>query len=435
MKRVVCTGCSLLCDDIIIEEGQEDTTELIGACLKGQERLDQVKSKNRILKPLIREGDSLKETNWDIAIEKTIQLIKEAEKPLLYGFSTTSCEAQVKGIKLAKKINGFLDSNSTICQGKTLNAAKETGMTTSTLTEVINKSDIIVLWGFNAAESIPRLLNKTLFSRGKFRMTGREIKTLIVIDPVKTVTFNVMGPRDIPIRVKPDGDLELIRALKEFCCEEREIPDDGAAGADKDDLERLVVNLTNSENISIFVGQGLLKPQENENPLNELLELIEIINSRNEKGRASLFVAGGHYNMIGFDHIALSNAGKNHSLQFKNNALIESKENIVSKIDKEDFDLSIIVGTDPIAHLPFELSRKLAKKPMILIDFSMSATYFVSDVILPTTITGIEAGGTAFRLDNVPIRLTKFLDPPEDIPTDEELFDKILGKLDNNEEE
>jgi formylmethanofuran dehydrogenase subunit B len=138
--------------------------------------------------------------------------------------------------------------------------------------------------------------------------------------------------------------------------------------------------------------------------------------------------------MIGFDHIALASEGKNHSLQFKNNELIDNEENIISKIKKQDFDLSIIVGTDPIAHLPFELSQKLAAKPIILIDYSKSATYFVSDVVLPTAITGIESGGTAFRLDNVPIPLIKFLEPPEDIYSDELLLEKLIVSLDNQKE-
>lgn len=428
MRRIVCTGCSLLCDDIILNEG-DNGIEFVGACLKGQERLEQVNSKNRILNPLIKKGDSLEKVDWETALQKVIELIKNSKKPLLYGFSTTSCETQIKAIKLAKKLDGFIDSNSTICQGKVLNTAKDTGMTNTTITEVINKSDIIVLWGFNAVESIPRLLNKILFSRGKFRMTGREIKTLIVIDPVKSSSFNVMGPRDLAIRINPDEDLKLIKTLKDICCQEAKIPSEGVAGIDHDDMERLLTNLTNSENISIFLGQGLLKPQDEGNPLKEILELVDIINARNDKGRVSLMVAGGHYNMMGFDQMALSNEGKNHSLQFKDQNLQNSNENIITKINSENFDLSIIVGTDPIAHLPFILSKKLVSKPLILIDYSKSATFFVSDVVLPTAITGIESEGTAFRLDNVPIHLEKFVKPPKNIPSDEEILDKILKKL------
>ena len=70
------------------------------------------------------------------AVEKAISIIKTSSKPLLYGFSTVNCEAQLKGLDLAQTTNGFIDSNSTICHGKVLNNLKETGVTLTTITEI-----------------------------------------------------------------------------------------------------------------------------------------------------------------------------------------------------------------------------------------------------------------------------------------------------------
>ena len=119
----------------------------------------------------------------------------------------------------------------------------------------------------------------------------------------------------------------------------------------------------------------------------ELLELVQMINVKQQKGRISIIMVGGHYNMAGFDHMALSNYGKSHSLEFSDNQLIETKDTIISKIDKENFDCSIIVGTDPISHLPQKLSKKLTSKPLILIDNKQSASSHLADVILPSSIT------------------------------------------------
>ncbi len=425
-ERITCSGCSLLCDDIIIRSDGLYIDEVIGACLKGKERFDQITSKNRILSPLIKEDGELQKATFDEALGKVIKIIKNSSKPLLYGFSTTSCEAQLKGIDLAKTINGFIDSNSTICQGKVLNISKETGITLTTISEIINKADLLMLWGANAAESIPRLLNKVLFSRGKFRMTGREIKTLIVIDPVKTASFGVMGVRDIALQIEPGKDIDLIRVLKEECCVADSVPNNGVAGIDKDDLKRLLLHLTGAENGVIIIGQGILSSQNSPNVIKELLELVQLINVKQKKGRISIMMLGGHYNMVGFDHVALSICGKNHSLQFLNNQLIESKETIVSKIENEDFDCSIIVGTDPISHLPWQLSKKLMAKPLILIDNKQSATSYVADIIIPSAITGIESGGLAYRLDHIPIELKKIIKPPNDILSDEEILTKIM---------
>jgi formylmethanofuran dehydrogenase subunit B len=429
MKRYTCSGCSLLCDDIVIRSDGLFIDEVVGACLRGKERFDQVTARNRIRNPMIRKDGNLEKINWEDAIKETIKIIKNATNPLFYGFSNSSCETQYKGIKLAQNINGFIDSNASICQGKVLGIANEIGINLTTITEIINKADLLILWGANPAESIPRLLNKTLFSRGKFRMTGREIKTLVIIDPVKSASYNVMGVRDIALRIKPGSDIELIRALKEECCQADSIPSEGVAGIDQEDLKRILLHIMGTENGVIFLGQGVLMSDKNNQLIREILEFIQIINLKQEKGRMSLIMMGGHYNMIGFDHVALSSTGKRGGVQFKDGELIDTKSNLVSKIANDDFDSSIIVGTDPISHFPFSLSSKLAKKPIILIDNKMTATAELADIILPTAITGIECEGLAFRLDHVPIHLKKIIDPPNNLPSDEDLLEQIITEL------
>ncbi len=429
MKRYTCSGCSLLCDDIMIRSDGLFIDEVIGACLKGKERFDRVTAKNRITSPLIRKGNELEKISWEEAINETVKVVKDSSNPLLYGFSNSSCEAQTKGIELAKAINGFIDSNASICQGKVLGIAKEFGINLTTITEIINKADLLILWGANPAETIPRLLNKTLFSRGKFRMTGREIKTLVIIDPVKSASFNVMGVRDIALRITPGSDIELVQALKEECCQSDSIPSEGVAGVDQEDLKRILLHIMGTENGVIFLGQGILKSDKNNQLIREILEFIQLVNSKQEKGRMSLFMMGGHYNMAGFDHVALSLTGNIGGLQFKDQKLVESNNTLISKINSDDFDYSIIVGTDPISHLPYSLSSKLARKPIILIDNQMTATAKIADIILPTAITGIECGGLAFRLDQVPIQLEKIIDPPSNLSSDVELLNKIISKL------
>jgi len=429
MKRFTCSGCSLLCDDIIVQNDGIFISKIIGACLKGKERFDQVVAKNRITSPLIRKNGDLIEVSWDEAMNSVVEIIKKSKKPLLYGFSNVTCEAQETAIKLARKINGFIDSNASICQGKFLNKAKSLGINFTTITEVINKGDLIILWGANPAETIPRLLNKLLFSRGKFRMTGREIKTLVIIDPVKTASFGVMGVRDLALMVEPNKDIELIRMLKEECCSADSIPSEGVAGIDKSDLKRLLLHLTGAENGVIILGQGVIQPHSDYDIVEELLDLLQLINERQEKGRISLMLLGGHFNMAGFDHVALSGYGVSGQLEFKGNQLINTKEGFVSKIEKDDFDCSIIVGTDPISHLPHLLSSKMAKKPLILIDNHITATSHIAEVVLPTTITGIESDGLAYRLDQVPIELNKIINPPNNLPSDEKLLNQLYDLL------
>ena len=63
MKRIPCAGCSLLCDDIIVRTDGLFIDEVVGACLKGKERFDQITAKNRVLNPLIRKKDILEKSS------------------------------------------------------------------------------------------------------------------------------------------------------------------------------------------------------------------------------------------------------------------------------------------------------------------------------------------------------------------------------------
>ncbi|GAG00192.1 unnamed protein product, partial [marine sediment metagenome] len=202
-------------------------------------------------------------------------------------------------------------------------------------------------------------------------------------------------------------------------------PSEGVAGMDKNDLKRLLLHLTGAENGVIILGQGVIQPHPDYDLVEELLELLQMINERQEKGRISLLLMGGHFNMAGFDHVALSAYGRSGSLAFKNNQLVKTKETLVSKIEKEDFDSSIIVGTDPISHLPHSLSSKMARKPLILIDNHKTATSHIAEVVLPTALTGIESAGLAYRLDQIPIELSKIVNPPNNLPSDEELLNQL----------
>ncbi|MHA2474368.1 MAG: hypothetical protein ACXAES_14170, partial [Promethearchaeota archaeon] len=183
------------------------------------------------------------------------------------------------------------------------------------------------------------------------------------------------------------------------------------------------------ENGVIFIGQGIVGSSRSSEVIKELLELIQMINAQQQKGRMSLMMLGGHYNMVGFDHVALSTYGRNHSLQFSDNKLVETSDTIVSKINNCDFDCSIIVGSDPVSHLPWTLSKKLASKPLILIDNKKSATFNCAHVVIPSTITGIESGGLGYRLDHVPVELYKIVNPPEHIISDEEILLKLINGL------
>jgi formylmethanofuran dehydrogenase subunit B len=59
----------------------------------------------------------------------------------------------------------------------------------------------------------------------------------------------------------------------------------------------------------------------------------------------------------------------------------------------------------------------------------MSATTKHSDVLLPSTLVGIETEGTVYRMDGVPLMLRKAVEPPRGIRSDHEILESILAEV------
>ena len=89
----------------------------------------------------------------------------------------------------------------------------------------------------------------------------------------------------------------------------------------------------------------------------------------------------------------------------------------------------LVIASDPIAHFPKASSKNITKHPLISIEPEVTPTTMLADVILPPAFVGIEAEGTAYRMDHVPLPLKKIVDPPEGFLSDQEILRKLLQKV------
>ncbi len=124
----------------------------------------------RYTEPLMRENkkDDFKKVDWDTAIEKTAEILVNAKRPILYGFSATECHAHAYGMKLAEMVGGVVSNTAEVCHGPSVWQE---------------------YWGCNSMHAHPRHMGRYgVFARGFFRERGRSNRTLIVVDPRKTDT-------------------------------------------------------------------------------------------------------------------------------------------------------------------------------------------------------------------------------------------------------
>ena len=94
---------------------------------------------------------------------------------------------------------------------------------------------------------------------------------------------------------------------------------------------------------------------------------------------------------------------------------------------REEPDAAIIAAADAGAHFPQKAVRHLAKIPVIQIDPYANPTTELADVVIPSAIVGIEAEGTAYRMDAISLRMKKLIDSR--FKTDEEIVKDLTAKV------
>ena len=86
------------------------------------------KSEERILKPMIRKDGKLVPVSMDEAVHKAAQILTDAKYPLLFGWSSSTSEAQRVGVELAEELGSALDNCCSVCHGPSVMATQEIGI-------------------------------------------------------------------------------------------------------------------------------------------------------------------------------------------------------------------------------------------------------------------------------------------------------------------
>ncbi|MCJ7768330.1 molybdopterin-dependent oxidoreductase, partial [Candidatus Bathyarchaeota archaeon] len=167
-KHIACPVCGCLCDDIELQVDRGKIVKVKNGCSMCEAKFLGY-SGHRLLKPLVRKDGNLVEATMEEALRKTAEILIDATYPVLYGWSSTSCEAIREGIELAEEVGGMIDNTSTICHGPSVLGIQDVGISTCTLGQIRHRADLIVYWGSNPWSAHPRHVERyTMFSEGRF---------------------------------------------------------------------------------------------------------------------------------------------------------------------------------------------------------------------------------------------------------------------------
>jgi formylmethanofuran dehydrogenase subunit B len=297
-------------------------------------------------------------------------------------------------------------------------------MPSATLGQIKNRSDVIVFWGCNPVQAHPRHMSRySTFSRGFFTEKGRKGRKIISVDVRKTHTS---GVADEYVEVKQGSDYLVISALRAILSGNPDVVPEKVGNVTIEQLIKIIDILKSAKFGAIFFGMGLTQSESRYKNIDSVISLVTELNSFT---KFVLMPMRGHYNVSGFNQVCTWETGFPTAVDFSRGAPYynpgETAANDV--LYRKEVDAAMIIAADAASHFPANSVRELAKIPLIQIDPHWNSTTEIANVVIPTAICGIEAGGTAYRMDGVSLRLRKMIESKH--LDDEEVLEKITGRV------
>jgi len=421
VKDATCTFCGCVCDDIDLTVENNHIVEAKRACVLGKawflnHDIDQ--------RPacLIKGQPATLEEGY----RRAAQILTDAKYPIVYGLSDSTCEAQRVAVGIADWINGTIDTTTSVCHGPSGMAVQGVGEVTCTLGEVRNRGDLIIFWGSNPAESHPRHFTKySLMPKGLFVPRGRKDRTCVIVDVRKTKSAKAA---DIFVQIKPRKDFEGLWTLRALAKGVELDPDlvESETGVPLSTWQDLMDRMKAARFGVIFFGMGLTMTRGKHCNSEALLALTRDMNAYTR------FVAKpnrGHGNVTGADNVVAWRTGYqfgvNHARGYPR--FNPGEYTTADTLARGEADAALIIACDPMANFSQPARQHLASIPYIALDPKETPTTRGAEVAFTVSTYGINAPGTVYRMDDVPIPLRPAFESPH--PSDHEVLSNIEQRV------
>ncbi|MEZ6126265.1 MAG: formylmethanofuran dehydrogenase subunit B [Planctomycetaceae bacterium] len=437
LTNMICPGCGCVCDDVRLSVQPDGSVEFGSDCFLGEAWFQQharTASQQAEAAMCHWKGASVL---LEEAVSAAADLLKTADYPLIYGLSRSVTGGQRAAVALAEALHGVVDSTASLCHGPSIMALQETGEVTSTLGEVRNRADLVIFWGCNPADSHPRHASRySVTARGRFTKNGRADRTVVMIgdpDLVDHWSLDAAGTLpDVVIRLPADQNFETLSILRASLNGTQREPL-------SEDLQKLLDLIRGCRYGVIFFGLGLARTamwthfnhaadhRRSETGHNDVMALLKFVADANRVTRMTARRMRLQGDVSGADNVLLWQTGYPFGVDFSRGYPRYNPGEFTARqlLERGDVDACLMIGAETIPYLGDAAGERLKSIPTILLDHPGAALHFPNPTIhIRTAVHGVEAPGTIYRMDNVPLTLRPFRSTT--LPTDEFVLNEIL---------
>ncbi len=394
-----CTFCGCVCDDMeLTVENNNRITKAKNACVLGKAWFLNHHAEDRPQATI--EG---RPVSYAEAVERAAEILLNADYPITYGLSDTTCEAQRVAVAITDWVGGTVDTTTSVCHGPSGMAFQGVGEVTCSLGEIKNRADCLIFWGGNPAESHPRHFTKySLMPKGEFVPNGRKDRYAVLIDVRKTKSAKAA---DLFLQVKPKSDFELAWALRALCKGIDVDPSvEEKTGIKLEVLRDLMDRMKAAKFGVILFGMGLTMTRGKHLNSEAVLSLARDMNRHT---RWTAKPMRGHGNVTGADNVVTWSTGYPFGVNLSRGypRFNPGEFTTSDTLARGEADAALIIASDPMSNFSQPAREHLQRIKSIVLDPKLSETAKIATVAFTTSVYGINTAGTVYRMDDVPLTL------------------------------
>jgi len=347
-----------------------------------------------------------KEVSLDIAVAKAAELLRASNQPVIGG-----CATDVNGMRgvmaLADHSGAVVDNMNFTGARRNFLALQDTGWMNTTLAEIKNRCDLLLVVGVDLEGFAPRFFERYLWNKESMFLDDTSQRQIVYIGKAPSGDAST-SPAGIKAKVLKcaDEDLPEVMAVLRALVKGKKIVATNICGIAQSDLQILADQLIAAKYSVVTWAAGALDFDHAELTVQMLSEMVKDINTMDT--RSSGFPLGGKdgdqtaNQVCGWTSAYPARARFSSGFPEYDPFLYDSN----AMLANGEADVLVWVQAFNAASVPPQTD-----KPTIVVARSGMIFAKEPDVFIPVGTPGIDHAGHAYRLDNVvAIRLKKCRD-------------------------
>ncbi len=388
-EAVTCPACGLLCDDLTIERNATDQLKVTAnGCAKSIAFFERTPKES---KPTVAGTPA----EFNAAIAKAAEILRGSNQPLFAGLGT-----EVQGMRsvmsLADKVGATLDHMNAYSSFRNTLVVQNSGWQVTTLTEVRNRVDLLVVIGTDIVSHNPRFFERNIWNKESMFGQDTASREVVYLGGQNLDTSHGVSPNGSQPTVLP-CDLEKIpevtSALRALILG-KSLHAIEVAGIKTTDLQALADKLKAAKYSVVTWVSSDLNFDHAELSIQNITELVIALNA---KTRSSGLPLGGSEGDYSVNQTSTWTSGYPMRSRFSRGIPEYDPHHYRAEtlLENKEADVMLWVSTFNPEKLPPK-----ANMPSIVIGHPNMQAQVNADVFIPVGTAGIDHTGTMFRIDS-----------------------------------